>query len=84
MSAPFPICVKCRLEMRCKKNNRLVADPEAGGFPSSYWLGDEWECPECGSRIVTGFGKPMDTHPGSDYGEAVVFDYERPRKRGEA
>ena len=78
MSTLTPICVKCRLEMRCVKNNRLVRDPEVGGFPSTYWLGDEYECPDCRSRIVTGFGKPLARHPGEvTYGEALQFDYER-------
>lgn len=59
MSGPAPICVQDRVEMRCTRNNRLVKDPEAGGFPSTYWLGDEYCCPVCAARIVTGFGKAM-------------------------
>ena len=85
MSALTPICVPCRLEMRCVKNCRLVCDPEVGGFPSTYWLGDEYECPECGARIVTGFGKPLASHPGEvTYGEALPFDYQRPAREGGA
>ena len=86
MSAPTPICVKCRLEMRCVKNRRLVRDPETGGFPSTFWMGDEYECPECKARIVTGFGKSF--APSLDptemlarervYRAALQFDYERP------
>jgi len=81
MSALTPICVKCRLEMRCVKNNRVVRDPEAGGFPSTYWLGDEYECPECEARIVTGFGVPITVDPGPGLKQTPLqFDYERPRE----
>jgi hypothetical protein len=54
-----PICAKCRVAMRRMQNDRPVRDPEAGGFPSTYWFGDEWECPGCGARIVIGFGRPL-------------------------
>ena len=80
MSALTPICVLCRLEMRCVKNDRLVRDPETNQFSSTYWLGDEFQCPVCSIRIVTGFGKPMVMSPGPEYGEALQFDYERPRE----
>jgi len=81
MSTLTPICVKCRLEMRCVQNDRLVRDPEAGGLPSTYWLGDEYECPACKAGIITGFGNPFAKHstPGpAEYGAALQFDYERP------
>jgi hypothetical protein len=73
-----PICIPCRVEMRCAKNNRLVRDPEVGGFPSTYWLGDEWLCPGCGARIVMGQGKALASHPGPGYGEPLEFRYELP------
>lgn len=75
---PTPICVPCRVEMRCAKNNRLVSDRATATFPSTYWLGDEWECPGCRARIVTGFGRPLVHHP--DYGEALEFRYELPEE----
>ena len=80
MSALTPICVPCRLEMRCVKNNRVVRDPEAGGFPSTYWLGDEYECPDCGARIVTGFGAAMSLVVDAERASALEFEYERKRK----
>lgn len=78
MSTPTPICVKCQLEMRCIKNNRPVADPSAASGPSTYWLGDEYECPECHNRIVTGFGAPMTVRPTAQFSSVLHFDYERP------
>jgi len=75
---PTPICVKCRMQMRCVKNDYLVRDGEAG-FGSTYWVGDEYDCPGCGLGIVTGFGKPLTRHPGGvTYGEALEFRYEVP------
>ncbi len=78
MSALTPICAKCRVAMRCVKNDRPVRDPEAGGFPSTYWLGDEWECAGCGARIVTGFGTPIEAERASGdlVAEALEFRYE--------
>ena len=67
-----PICVKCRVQMRCKKNDYLVADKASQGFPETYWLGDLWGCPQCGQQIVTGFGQPFTECP-QDY-RPLVFD----------
>lgn len=82
MSGLCPICVPCRLEMRCVKNRRLVADPEVGGWPSTYWFGDEYQCPECGHRIVTGFGVPIAEKLDAHFGPILYFDYERATKGG--
>lgn len=73
-----PICVPCRLQMKITQNHCLIRDPEAASGPSTYWLGDEYECPQCGARIVTGFGAPMHGHPGARFGEALEFRYELP------
>lgn len=78
MSALAPICVPCRLSMRCVKNDRLVCDPEVGSCPSTYWFGDEWECSICGTRIVTGFGRAIAAEPLGGLGQsALEFDYQR-------
>lgn len=54
-----PICAKCKREMPCVKNEVMVKDKAADGFPSTYWYGDQYECPECGAQIITGFGNGM-------------------------
>jgi hypothetical protein len=41
--------------MRCEKNDFVVRDPEKGGFPSTYWVGDKYRCPVCGQEVVVGF-----------------------------
>lgn len=84
MSTLTPICVACRLEMRCSKNNRLVRDPSTDRFASTYWYGDEFECPSCSIRIVTGFGRPIDAdimESEAECSQALQFDYERPTKK---
>jgi hypothetical protein len=53
----IPICVKCNQEMRCLKNRRVVHDPKVGEWPETYWIGDEYGCPVCDNKIVTGFAQ---------------------------
>ena len=80
MKTPIPICFKCRVEMRCEKNSQMVHDPEAGGFPSTYWVGDVFKCPECSSQVVVGFSKSGFSKEewesmGRDVSESVEFRY---------
>jgi len=77
----IPVCVKCRLEMRCLKNSFLIRDPEVGSFPSTYWLGDKWGCPQCGAEIVVGRGAAIEPNPDNvqtflcRYGPVLEFRY---------
>ena len=57
-----PICVKCKVEMACVENQFLVRDPAGPGFPSTYWFGDRFQCPDCSSEIVAGFSKGICEH----------------------
>ena len=74
-----PICFRCRCEMRCEKNSQIVCDTEACGFPSTYWVGDVFKCPECSSEVVVGFSdgflKEEWEAMGRDVSEAVEFRY---------
>ena len=54
-----PICVRCRVEYRCTKNDQLVNDAAIGNFPATYWFGDLFACPRCGSEIVVGRGQKL-------------------------
>ena len=59
---PRPVCVCCRKEMRCSKNGRAVLTTTDGN-PYQLWEGDEYECRECGHRVVVGFGlQPIAEH----------------------
>ena len=80
---PRPICVKCHVEMRCRKNNFPVHDPAVGDFPSTYWLGDLFACPGCGTQIITDFGVAI--HPSRVTGyvrdeKDFEFRYELPAR----
>ena len=69
----IPICVKCCVAMRAKKNDFLVRDCKPN---ATVWRGDKYSCPECGHEIVTGFGQgyvPGDES--SDVQEAMEFAY---------
>lgn len=61
---PRPICVECRVEYHCEKNEFLVRDPDSYLGPPTYWSGDLFECPGCGNEIVVGFGQPMELETG--------------------
>lgn len=58
---PRPICIKCKVEFRCKKNG-YHAVLLSGTPPEPYqiWDADMWECPSCHAQILSGFGsKPI-------------------------
>lgn len=57
-----PVCAKCQVDMRCKKNGVGVVDMADFG-PCQVWDADLWECPKCGFQVVAGFGqKPIAYH----------------------
>ena len=50
-----PVCVECRIPMRASKNDRGYLET-SDGKPFRLWSSDEYQCPSCGIRILTGFG----------------------------
>lgn len=53
-----PVCVPCQKEMKCSKNGRIVHESAHDAF--GYRHGDEYTCPSCGHKIISGFGlKPI-------------------------
>ena len=60
-----PICVNCKQEYQCKKNDQVVNDKAVAGgvFPETFWLGDLWQCPACKHQVVTGRGKSVGLSP---------------------
>jgi hypothetical protein len=67
-----PICARCRREMLPVKNEFMVKDKPEGGFPSTYWYGDLYECPECKAQVVTGFGKGIPAECGEKLSDATT------------
>ena len=55
-----PVCCACSVEMRCQRNEVYAICRTDGRLGSCYYSGDRYECPECGARVLTGFGSRMD------------------------
>jgi hypothetical protein len=63
----YMVCSKCDVTLRCVKNEKVV---RFGGAEIKW--GDEYQCPRCGIKVITGFGQAvMPGHP--DYN---VFETE--------
>lgn len=75
-----PICVKCELFYRVKKNGvrfeegmPTTSEPGAPWEPYKLWVGDLWECRGCGDRIIVGVAPaPLAEHYQPDYAERVA------------
>lgn len=76
---PNPICAKCQLEMRVQENDFAVRDPEAHGFPSTFWWGDLFQCPGCEIEIVSSFGVGLSPETAKitkkQKGQAMLFHH---------
>lgn len=63
-----PVCVKCRCEMRVKKNDFCVEEMSNADRPYRLWFTDLWHCLSCGAEIVIGFARePWGEHFQPDY-----------------
>ena len=74
-----PVCVKCEVELRPKKNGVGLLDyADFGEY--QIWDADLWECPRCNYQIVIGFGhSPIDIH-NTDSFSATVECYKQKSK----
>lgn len=68
-----PICVNCKLTMKCEKNDVLIADDIAS--QATYWRGDMFSC-QCGNKVMVGFSKAF-TKSDADFDEVpeLVFKW---------
>ena len=69
---PRAVCLRCHKFLRVKKNGVVIEEgsPRNGNTWGSYklWMGDLWQCRECGVEIVMGFWfKPLSEHFRPDY-----------------
>ena len=77
---PKPVCVTCRCEFRCEKNDTGVVIV-SGDEPYQLWSGDTWKCPGCGVEIIAGFGKEPVSKRFQPKFAAVMVAYSRPGER---
>jgi len=80
-----PICVPCQRFFKIKKtgfyfiegmprdNDTLPGTKEPENWkPYKVWVGDLWECQDCGSKVVVGCGGgPLAEHYETDFLEQV-------------
>ena len=76
-----PVCVPCERFYRPKENGFAFTEgmPREGNplpgkaqpdkwQPYKLWMGDLWECPDCGHQIVSGVGRePLAEHYEKDF-----------------
>jgi hypothetical protein len=66
------VCVGCKIEFRCLKND-IVAEQLADFGSYRLWSADLWICPDCGHKIISGFGKgPIAEHYQSNYDDVLA------------
>ncbi len=53
---PKMVCSKCEIEFRCFKNDVEVYEYSWDG-PYKFWAADEWECPDCGIKVIASFSQ---------------------------
>lgn len=53
---PKLVCSKDQVELRCALNEVNVIEYSNNG-PYKIWEADEWECPECHVKVITGFAQ---------------------------
>ena len=54
-----PVCVLCGVVMLCNKNDVAAIEKYAANKEQTYriWSSDEYRCPKCGFKVLSGFGK---------------------------
>ena len=73
-----PICSKCQINLRPVKNGVEVLELADFG-PYRLWEADEYECPRCRIRIITGFGfSPYTEHHKDDFTRLLEAARSRP------
>ena len=70
-----PICVGCRVEYRCDKNEVWVNDPKSGNFPATYWSADRWVCPGCFHMLIVGRGHSKVFESGKEPDDSLEFSH---------
>lgn len=67
MPPPY-VCVQCNKQMICFKTGAKVLETFNQGQPFQLWDADVFACPECGNKVVVGFGRnPLSQHWHTDF-----------------
>ena len=53
---PGYACASCKTMLRPRTNEIYVA-VESDGQAYQIWCADLWECPDCGTQIILGYGQ---------------------------
>ncbi len=69
----LPVCVKCNLSMRPFKNGTAVEVMSVEIGPYQLYSGDCYECPDCKTQVVVGFGRhPVAEHFQANYAVQIA------------
>ena len=69
----MPVCVGCSVFLRPRKNEVTVL-VTSDDIPYQVWAADLWECPDCGTQIIIGFGsQPIATRHESDFADKLQY-----------
>lgn len=61
-------CANCGRFMQASKTGQVVEELDNQGGPYKVWVCDEFTCPDCGAKVVTGFGRsPIAEHYQREY-----------------
>lgn len=61
---PAPICVKCRLTMRVKRNGQpiVICEDHSRERPYQVRFADVYKCHFCGATVAVGMGGAIERH----------------------
>lgn len=62
------VLCECGRFMVVKNNGMTVEELMEDGAPYRLWDADLYQCPDCGAKVITGFGRaPLAEHYQPDY-----------------
>jgi hypothetical protein len=70
---PGYACAGCKVKFRPRKNDIRVLETMDDGRPYRVWCADLWECPDCGTQLIAGYGRThISEHYMDGFGEALT------------
>ena len=67
---PGYVCAPCKTYLRPRKNEIYVLETmNPDNDPYRIWCADLWECPDCGTQVILGYGQQhISEHYEKDFG----------------